>query len=162
MGMAPAELKSGGNGPTEKQRSDIHSDPRWLLVERILATAPFQKSAKLPSLLTYLAENSIRGRAESLNERQIGIAVFGKPADYSTVEDSAVRVHVRQLRLRLHEYFAVEGRHETKRLEIPRGSYALEFEDIEPEDTTEPITLPSHLRPKPESLAAAGCCGPFF
>ncbi|MGA2537841.1 MAG: hypothetical protein ABSF53_17630 [Terracidiphilus sp.] len=146
--MAPAELNKGGNVASEKSLSDLHSDPRWLLIERILATAPFQKSSKLPSLLAYLAEHSIRGKAENLNERQIGIAVFGKPVDYSTVEDSAVRVHVRQLRLRLHEYFAVEGRHEAKRLEIPRGSYVLEFEDVEPEDNQEYIPHPSHPQPK--------------
>ncbi len=151
--MAPAEFTKGGAVSNKESAPDIHSDPRWLLIERILATPPFQKSAKLPSLLTYLAQYSLLGKAESLNERQIGIAVFGKSSDYSTVEDSAVRVHVRQLRLRLHEYFAVEGRHETQRVEIPRGSYALEFEDVEPEDTSEPIALPLHPEPKEDALS---------
>jgi hypothetical protein len=145
--MVVAKLNKGNDVASEKAPSDLHSDPRWLLIERILATAPFQKSAKLPSLLAYLAEHSIRGKTESLNERQIGIAVFGKPIDYSTVDDSAVRVHVRQLRLRLHEYFAVEGRHEAQRLEIPRGSYVLEFEDVEPEDAQEYVPHASHPEP---------------
>jgi len=102
---------------SEKSVTDIHSDPRWLLIERILATAHFKIfqaafASYLPCRVCYSC------RADSLTERQIGIGVFGKPLDYSTTEDSAVRVHVRQLRLRLHEYFAVEGRHEPQRIEI--------------------------------------------
>jgi hypothetical protein len=107
--------------------SDFRHDPRWRLIERILSTGPFQKSPNLRGLLSYLAEHSIRGKAEALTERQIGIAVFGKAAGYSPAEDSAVRVHVRQLRLRIHEYFAQEGGSESLRVEIPKGSYALEF-----------------------------------
>lgn len=105
----------------------LQSDPRWALIQRILLTGPFQKSANLHSLLRYLAEHSIRNDFTYLTERQIGIAVFGKPDNYSPAEDSAVRVHVRQLRLRLHEYFALEGRGEELRVDIPKGSYVLEF-----------------------------------
>lgn len=112
---------------------DLGTDPRWKLVERILLTGPFQKSANLHALLRYLAEHSIRSEFASLTERQIGIAVFGKPGDYSPAEDSAVRVHVRQLRLRLHEFFALEGRNEELRVDIPKGSYALEFHPAQEE-----------------------------
>ena len=111
----------------------IHSDPHWQLVERILLTVPFQKSPNLHALLSYLADCSILGRFDALTERQIGIAVFGKPPGYNPADDSAVRVHVRQLRLRLHEYFDQEGRHEIHRADIPKGSYVLEFHISEPE-----------------------------
>lgn len=100
---------------------EFKSDPRWQLLERILLTGPFQKSSRLPTLLCYLAEHSIRGRPDELTEQRIGTAVFGKSAGYSPAEDSAVRVHVRQLRLRLHEYFACEGRDETLVVDIPKG-----------------------------------------
>lgn len=119
--------------------SDLRSDPRWQLVERILNTGPFQKSINLHTLLSYLAKYSILGRVDVLTERQIGVAVFGKPAGYSPAEDSAVRVHVRQLRLRLHEYFDQEGRHEILRVDIPKGSYVLEFQGGEPEAQPEPV-----------------------
>jgi hypothetical protein len=39
------------------------------------------------------------------------------------VEDSSVRVHARQLRLKLHEYFDGEGREEPMIVEIPKGAY---------------------------------------
>jgi len=124
---------------------DLRSDPRWILVERILHSVPFQKSTNLHNLFSYLAENTIRGKADALTERQIGEAVFGKPAGYSPAEDSAVRVHMRQLRLRLHEYFDQEGRHEVQRLDIPKGSYLLEFQRSEPEVALPPPPLAAAL-----------------
>jgi hypothetical protein len=127
--MLPLQTSSEVPYPLGAPASDLHSDPRWSLIERILLTVPFQKSANLHALLSYLAEHSIRSKTEALTERSIGIAVFAKPAGYSPAEDSAVRVHVRQLRLRLHEYFAQEGRNEKLRVDIPKGSYALEFHD---------------------------------
>ncbi len=47
------------------------------------------------------------------------------------VEDSSVRVHVRQLRLKLHEYFDGEGRDETCIVEIPKGTYTTLFRTVE-------------------------------
>lgn len=124
---------------------DLTSDPRWELIQRILQSPPFQKSANLHGLLPYLAEHSIRGEREVLTERQIGRAAFGKPEDYSPAEDSAVRVHVRQLRLRLHEYFAHAGPSESLLVEIPKGSYALEF--------TPKYGTPEIVAPQPVPIA---------
>jgi hypothetical protein len=126
--MGPSQTRSEPPRLTVEPASHL-LDHRWGLIERILGTGPFQKSTNLHGLLSYLAEQAILGKADALTERQIGIAVFGKPADYSPAEDSAVRVHVRQLRLRLHEYFAQEGRLEPLRIDIPKGSYVLEFVD---------------------------------
>lgn len=128
------------------------SDPRWQLLSRILLTEPFQKSQRLPALLCFLAENSIRRRPENLTEQRIGIAVFGKPPGYSPAEDSSVRVHMRQLRLRLHEYFGCEGCNEPLRVDVPKGSYELIFEDtrriptLHIEPGPGPIPISSKLR----------------
>jgi hypothetical protein len=105
----------------------LRADARWQLIERIVASPPFQKSARLKDLLCFLAERSIHGHAQDLTEHRIGSAVFGKARDYSVVEDSSVRVHVRQLRLKLHEYFDGEGRHESVVVEIPKGAYTTLF-----------------------------------
>lgn len=141
-------MVSRPNIPTPITRSsdldpELTNDPRWKLVERILLTGPFQKSANLHALLRYLAAHSIRNEPAYLTERQIGIAVFGKPGDYSPAEDSAVRVHVRQLRLRLHEYFALEGRGEELIVDIPKGSYVLEFRPAQSEPRQVPDPIPA-------------------
>src|ERR1039457_5984849 len=107
--------------------ADLRTDPRWQLIERITASTSFQKSARLRDLLRYLAERSLHGQPQDLTEHRIGSAVFGKARDYSVVEDSSVRVHVRQLRLKLHEYFDGEGRGEAAIVEIPKGAYTTLF-----------------------------------
>jgi hypothetical protein len=114
-------------------------DVRWLLVERIGSSQSFRKTARLKDLLYYLAEMSIRGEYSSLTEQHIGQAVFGKATGYSPVEDSSVRVHIRQLRLKLHEYFDSEGRDETLVAEVPKGGYTLCFRSV-PATGTEPPT----------------------
>jgi hypothetical protein len=106
---------------------DLRTDARWQLVGRILSSIPFQKSNRLRDLLQYIAEQTLHGNAHELTEQHIGNALFHKPLDYSPIEDSSVRVHVRQLRLKLHEYFHEEGRDEPILLDIPKGSYAPVF-----------------------------------
>ena len=110
---------------------DLRTDERWQLVQRIVSSAHFQKSTRLRELLQYIARETLRGNAHELTEQHIGNALFHKPSDYSPLEDSSVRVHVRQLRLKLHEYFNEEGRNEPFVLEIPRGSYAPVFRAVQ-------------------------------
>ena len=102
-------------------------DERWQLVQRIVASPPFQKSGRLRDLLLYITEQTIHGYGHELTEQHIGEALFHKPAGYSPLEDSSVRVHARQLRLKLHEYFDGMGRDESLVIEIPKGAYAPVF-----------------------------------
>src|SRR5258708_24208731 len=106
---------------------DLQTDERWQLVKRIVSSPHFQKSTRLRELLQYIVEQTLRGNAHELTEQHIGNALFHKPSDYSPLEDSSVRVHVRQLRLKLHEYFNEDGRNEPIVVEIPKGSYAPVF-----------------------------------
>jgi len=116
---------------TAEADPDLKSDARWQLIERITASPSFQKSARIRDLLRYMAERSLHGHVSDLTEHRIGSAVFGKPVDYSVVDDSSVRVHVRQLRLKLHEYFDGEGRAEPFVVEIPKGAYTTVFRNQE-------------------------------
>ena len=118
------------SGSHATSTADFEHDERWLLIERIVASAAFRKSGRLRDLLRHVARHSICGDLAELTEQRIGQAVFGKPANYSPTEDSSVRVHMRQLRLKLHEYFDSEGRNESLAVEIPKGSYALAFHSL--------------------------------
>jgi len=109
---------------------DLLTDKRWQLVQRIISSPPFQKGTRLRDLLQFITEQSIHGNAHELTEQYIGNALFHKPSDYSPLEDSSVRVHARQLRLKLHEYFNEEGRNEPLILDIPKGSYAPVFRTV--------------------------------
>jgi len=127
---------------------ELRVDARWQLIERITASPPFQKSARLRDLLHFMAERSIRGQLQDLSEHRIGSAVFGKAQDYSVVEDSSVRVHVRQLRLKLHEYFDGEGREEPSIVEIPKGAYTTLFRTVEQRTSTNPARVEQKVRPQ--------------
>src|SRR6266446_10928123 len=116
--------------PSPKATTDILADERWQLVQRIVSSPPFQKSTRLRELLEHVTERSIHGHAHELTEQQIGSTLFHKPLGYSSLEDSSVRVHARQLRLKLHEYFDEEGRNEPLILSIPKGSYAPVFRTV--------------------------------
>lgn len=115
------------NDPSVDSASALAADPRWELVQRIAASEPFQKSTRLPALLLYLGRYSILGDRRKLTEQAIGQAVFGKRQHFDPAEDSSVRVNVRQLRLKLFEYYQQAGEAEGMHLSIPKGGYVLEF-----------------------------------
>jgi hypothetical protein len=128
--MATATSRIGDHdGTAEIQPASVpdQGSEQMALVERIAASEAFQKSSRLPALLRYLAECTLRGDRAGLTEQAIGRAVFDKPADFHPTEDSSVRVYVRQLRLRLYEYFQSAGQDERIVIEIPKGAYALAF-----------------------------------
>jgi hypothetical protein len=135
--------------PAEDKALDLHKrdpsptlslDPRWQLVERIIQAESFQKSTRLPALLLYLARHTINQDRRKLTEQAIGEAVFGKLHHYSPAEDSGVRVCVRQLRLRLHEFYNSPEVHEELIVSIPKGGYSLEFR---PRSVPQPVH-PAH------------------
>ena len=110
-------------------------DIRWDVVQRIAASASFHRSPRLRELLRYICERAIQNRPEELREQQIGCGVFGRKPDYNPGEDNIVRVEVRQLRKRLEEYFATEGKDEPFVILIPKGAYVPIFE---PRDAAQP------------------------
>lgn len=107
--------------------SDLFADERWQLIQRIVSSPAFHRSARLRDLLLHVSERTLHSQTHELTEQQIGEALFHKPAGYRPVEDSSVRVHARQLRLKLHEYFDGAGRNELLVVEIPKGSYVPTF-----------------------------------
>jgi hypothetical protein len=133
---------------------DILNDERWLLVQRIATSAAFQKSSRIRDLLVFVSERAILGHTGELTEQQIGTELFHKPHDYSPLEDSTVRVHVRQLRLKLHEYFDEEGRGEPLILAIPKGSYAPVFRPAVKPETMMPGAQKEDKLPNSRRLKA--------
>src|SRR6202040_4081474 len=147
--------------PPQQTTDDLASDKRWQLVQRIVSSPPFQKSTRLRDLLHFITEQTIHGKAHELTEQHIGNALFHKPSDYSPLEDSSVRVHARQLRLKLHEYFNEDGRNESIVLEIPKGSYAPVFRAAQKAEALtaaiEPTAIPALAWPRRAMLPWALC-----
>jgi len=121
-------------------------DPRWELVQRVAASSRFNKAPLLSRFLVHVCDRTLKGRQSEITEHQLGVQVFGRPISYSPSEDNIVRNYARQLRKRLAEHFATEGRTEPFRIEIPVGGYVPVFvpqrEDSATEALNEPTIMP--------------------
>jgi hypothetical protein len=131
----------------------IAGDPRWELVERIVASPCFVKSPRLCSFLIYICDLFLRGRADEINELHIGEALFDRPANYDPSADGIVRSHASRLRQRLDQYFSEEGAQEPIRLLIPKGGYMPVFEP-HTLATPQPETIPFPPGADPIALPA--------
>ena len=98
-------------------------DPRYLLLQRILAAPDFLRSPQLAKFLLYVCNTTFEGREQNLSEQHIGVEVFGREPNYDSAADTIVRSHALRLRRRLEQYFQRAGQQEPLHLVIPRGGY---------------------------------------
>lgn len=105
-------------------------------VERLAASAEFVRSDRMVQFLRYVVERTLEGDGAGLRERQIGISVFERPADWDPKLDNIVRSEARRLRGKLEAYAASNDPDETIRITMPTGGYGVHFEEIVPEDAS--------------------------
>ncbi len=98
-------------------------------LDAVLRSPEFSQAGRLSQLLRFLGEQALDPAAIPLKERTIGIEVFGRALDYDPKIDSVVRTEVRRLRLKLAEYYAGTGARDPVRLQLPKGSYRVEYLD---------------------------------
>ena len=117
-----------------RQNSTAHEVPQakdWnperILVQQILSSQCFEKSARMRDFLAYVCDRALNEPQAEVHEQEIGCAVFGRAPDYDTNQDNIVRVNASQLRKRLKTYFASEGQSEQLVLELPKGHYTPVF-----------------------------------
>lgn len=122
-------------------------------IQRILQSKTFRTSEVHRNLLSYLAEKSLAGEAESLKEYTVGLDVFAKPSSYDPRQESTVRMHVARLRQKLAEYYRTEGVDDPIFVDLPKGGFRVTFEprpaagavlaDPEPASETPKFTRPT-------------------
>jgi serine/threonine-protein kinase len=96
-------------------------------LDRILRSPRFAAAEKRALLLRFLVESFLEGRSEGLKEYEVGRAVFGRSASYDPRLDPIVRVQVSNLRSKLREYYAGDGKGDSVLIEFPKG-YIPRFE----------------------------------
>lgn len=97
----------------------------------VLEGEAFKGSHRSGKFLKYIVSRAIAGDLDSLKERAIGIAVFGRPPGYDTSADAIVRVTASDVRKRLLQHYARPGAASEYHIRLPAGSYM-------PEITREP------------------------
>lgn len=96
-------------------------------IERLANSHVLHGSESLCKLLRYLANQTLDHPGTHPKEYQVATEVFGRPADFDPQLDSTVRVQAGRLRLKLAEYYALEGAEDAILVELPKGSYVLSF-----------------------------------
>ncbi len=91
---------------------------------RAIVSSPyFRNSKRYPAFLSYIVEKTLQGQGSEIKERTIGIEVFGRPVDYDTNSDPAVRNTASEVRKRLSLYHAESVNNTQVRIYLPLGSY---------------------------------------
>ena len=134
--------------------SDLQNDPRWQLIQRVIASPHLRGSVRLRDFLLYVTDCSLRDAPEEATEQQIGVHVFQRTAGYNSSEDSIVRTQARILRQKLTAYFAAEGLFEDLIVEIPKGQYVPVFRTATA--FPEPATMPAALEGLPSEPRVSG------
>jgi hypothetical protein len=116
------------------------------MLDAALRSPSFHNAPRASRFLRFIVERKIAGEGEQLKERTIGVEVFERPPDYSTGEDSVVRVQAIDVRRRLERF---NGTPEAKSLPVevslPSGTYSPNFtfrsEPVKAVEEQEPFEL---------------------
>jgi TolB-like protein len=96
-------------------------------VERILASGDFDASPRSRELLHFVVEEALAGRGGNVTQSAIATRVFRRREDFDPTVDPIVRIQAGRLRRSLERYYLLSGKHDTLRIELPRGTYVPTF-----------------------------------
>jgi hypothetical protein len=113
-------------------------------MDRLLNSRHFRNSKRYPAFFEHIIRETLAGRADSLKERVLGIAVFHRPADYDANADPIVRVTAGEVRKRIAQFYHEEVSTEEVCIDLRPGSYVPEFYPVlqAGAETKQPFSLP--------------------
>jgi hypothetical protein len=83
----------------------------------------FRSSKRSVQFLRYVVEQTLKGAADQIKERTVGIEVFGRDPSYDTNGDHIVRTAAIEIRKRLAIYYGQEKHRSELRMNLVPGSY---------------------------------------
>jgi len=108
---------------------------------RILEGSTLRKSEVLRNILIFLANSAAQDPDYRLKEHEIATRALGRTDNFDSRLDSAVRVHIARLRIKLTEYYAGEGANDPVIFDIPKGAYQLTFSYLFTETAAPPAPV---------------------
>jgi hypothetical protein len=111
---------------SDSKRESVYEELR-----RLIASSQFKSSHRCQMLLRYVVENALKGRADSLKERIIGVEVFGRDLAYDTNNDPVVRMAAGEVRKKLAQYYYDPANQSETRIELLAGSYVPAFSSFD-------------------------------
>jgi hypothetical protein len=96
-------------------------------LDLVLKSHTFSRAEQLRSFLRFICEMELEGKAAEITEYLIAVKALGRASDFSSVEDSSVRVMAYGLRKKLEEFYLYEQPEVATKLELAKGSYHPRF-----------------------------------
>jgi hypothetical protein len=118
--------------------AEVSETEKRAAVQRVLASAAFQRAEQLRTLLRYVCERAISANGDGLDEYTLAVEALGRSHKYSAFEDGTVRNRFHYLRRRLEHYYGAENPEDPVHIVLRRGSYCPVFE----RQLTFPVVLP--------------------
>ena len=103
-------------------------------LERILTSETFRGAERSRTLLRFIIDEAVQGRADRLKDYTLGSEALGRGQNFDPRTDPIARVEALRLRSRLDVYYATEGVNDAVRISLPKGGYAPLFESRPTED----------------------------
>jgi Tol biopolymer transport system component len=96
-------------------------------LERVLQSAIFRTASRSSTLLRFLVEETVNGRADRLKDYTLGAEALGRGDNFDPRTDPIARVEASRLRSRLELYYATEGASDPVVITLPKGGYIPRF-----------------------------------
>ena len=96
-------------------------------LQKIFLCPEFAVSDILRRFLTYIIEETLGGRSNTIKEYTIAINVLNKPVSFKPQQDAIVRIHAGRLRRALNYYYKEPGISDQIEISVPKGSYVPVF-----------------------------------
>jgi TolB-like protein len=98
-------------------------------VRKIFLCPAFSVSDILRRFLTYIVDETLYGRSNTIKEYTIAINVLNKPISFKPQHDAIVRIHAGRLRRALNYYYKDLGAGDQIEITVPKGTYVPVFEN---------------------------------
>jgi hypothetical protein len=103
-------------------------------LHRVLQSQYFANAPKKRRFLEFVAEQTLLGNADKLNEYLIGVEVYGRGTDFNPQQDPIVRVQAHEIRRALKKYYEEQGKTSAWQIDLPAGHYVPVFSRADHEE----------------------------
>jgi tetratricopeptide (TPR) repeat protein len=94
---------------------------------RLLASNDLKTSPQLAAFLTYIVEEKLAGRGDTIKGYTIATEALGRDASFDPQMDPIVRVEATRLRRAIDRYYRAAGREDPVEIVIAKGAYVPQF-----------------------------------
>ncbi len=106
---------------------------------RIQASSDFHATDQQREFFQFVVLETFAGRSHEIKGYTVATHVFGRKADFDPTYDPIVSIQANKLRRALERYYLTAGKHDSVRIDIPKGAYVPTFHEqtgIETKDST--------------------------